>query len=159
MTKHLADALGLPRLDDLMKEQGVPQTPVEAAPAPAKRQDAPAPPSAILDDQGHGKKMDAVFDEAKDHADKLFDLGYNIDPARAPRMFEVAAGLLKVAIDAANSKRDAQLKAQKLMLDAQKLDLERKAMGEIGPTTIDAEAVVVADRNTLIAKYRDADKK
>lgn len=164
MTRSFAEALGIPHLDDLLKEQGieaqqaVPEgaTPRDQMPAPAPA--APLPATSLVDGSAeakdHSNKAELVYTEALDHAQKVFDLGYNIDPARAPRMFEVATGLLKLALDAADSKREAQLKAKKLMIEQQKLDLERQRMGEVTPgTTIETTATMVEDRNELIKRH------
>lgn len=163
MTRSFAEALGIPHLDDLLAEQGIEAT--QAVPeGSTHREQAPAPVTAVAqvtsmvdgsaEAKDHANKAELVYTEALDHAQKVFDLGYNIDPARAPRMFEVATGLLKLALDAADSKRDAQLKAKKLMLDQQKLDLERQRMGEVTPgTTIETTATMVEDRNELIKRH------
>jgi tRNA A37 N6-isopentenylltransferase MiaA len=56
-------------------------------------------------------------------------MGMNIDPARAPRILEVANQWMKTAADAKISKRDAQLKLMKLIIEQRKLALEERAAG------------------------------
>lgn len=164
MTKHLDNAFGLPHLDDLLKEEGV---------LPARAEEAPPVDTQaivaglhraqkavdMMDGTDHAKSMDEIFAETLDHARKVADLGYNIDPARAPRMFEVATGLFKVALDAKNSKRDAQLKAMQLMINQQKFELEKQQMtGEQAENTVETKGIVVEDRNELIKRLREQGK-
>lgn len=156
--------MGLPHLDDILKaEKVIPEdTHISALDAQLSRQQnelahlRQTADNIMLTGEDHAKKTDNLHDEALDNAQKVMELGFNMDPARAPRMFEVATGLYKLALDAVNSKRDAQLKAEKLMLDRQKLDMERRMAGEdvADANTIEAKAFVVEDRNELIKRMR-----
>lgn len=176
MTRHLESALGLPHLDDIMKEGGVtPTSPfddkeAEQIDAAQQQQDAQQLISnmeranasmALVEGKDHAQKMDTIYSETLDHAQKVMDLAYNIDPRGAPRYIEVATGLYKTALDAANSKRDAQLKAMQLMINQQKLDLEKRAMGEAAPggTLAGPATVMVEDRNDIIKRLREQAKK
>lgn len=155
MTRHLEQALGLPHLDDLLQADGVFSS--DDVPTPAAPQGTGSlsvPDDLLVSGRDHADKTNTIYDEAIDHARKVFDLGYNMDPARAPRAFEVAGTLMKVALDAINSKRDAQLRAKDLMLKQQKLDIERRLASGQETATIDAQAVVVEDRNELIKRLR-----
>lgn len=163
MTRHLDNAFGLPHLDDLMKEQGVlPESNTDVSDDDANMMIAGmerAQQALTTDDTDHGKKMDEIYSDTIDHARKLADLGYNMDPARSPRAFEVAANLYKTAMDAANSKRDAQLKAKQLQLSIMKFELERQQMtGDAAPGTVEAKGIVVEDRNELIKRLREQAK-
>jgi hypothetical protein len=176
MTRSFEDALGLPHLDDLLKEDGT----LERRPNPlydtpeAEFEETPATPQLsagavekmqmaqrqldIVEGKDHADKMDAIHRESLKHAQDIMDLGFNIDHARAARMFEVGAAMYKVAMDAANSKRDAQMKAMQLVLNQQKLELEKQAMGnvEAQPTgSMDAQAVMIEDRNEIIKRLRE----
>lgn len=160
MTRHLADAMGIPHLDDLLKEEGlIPQSsyidPHQEEMARRGNEIAAmerAADNLTLEGRDHGEKCDTVHDEAIDNARKIVDLGFNIDPARAPRAFEVAANFYKLALDAANSKRDAQFKAKELLLKQQKLDLDRRMAGEQSQETYEDKAAIVEDRNELIKR-------
>jgi hypothetical protein len=79
-------------------------------------------------------------------------------------IFEKANMLYKTALDAKATKMDAQIKLRKLMLDERKLALEemkiRHEMGKTqegapGDSSNDVEAMVVMDRNALVAKWRE----
>lgn len=164
MTIHLDNAFGLPHLDDLMKDEGlVPKQPSETGITEADADQIVAgltvaknnAVSTGLDSGDHAKSMDLLFDETLDYAQKVMDLGFNIDPARAPRMFEVATGLYKAAMDAKNSKYDAQLKAQQLMLNREKFSLEKNgAQGDPATDAIETRGVMVEDRNELLKRLR-----
>jgi hypothetical protein len=163
MTIHLDNAFGLPHLDDLMKDEGVlpvaetqvveTMTETQATQLVSGLQKAHAATSN-LDAVDHAKAMDTIHDETLDYAQKVMDLGFNIDPARAPRMFEVATGLYKTAIDAKNSKRDAQLKAAQLMINQQKLELDKLQMTGQASEAIETKGVMVEDRNELLKRIR-----
>jgi hypothetical protein len=165
MTIHLDNAFGLPHLDDLMKDEGVvPTQPSEAVVTDADANQIVAGLTAAqnnavavsgVDTADHGRSMDLLYDETLDYAQKVMDLGFNIDPARAPRMFEVATGLYKAAMDAKNSKMDAQLKAQQLMLNRAKFEHEKNgSQGESGGEAIETRGVMVEDRNELLKRLR-----
>lgn len=176
MTRSFEEALGLPHLDDMLKEEGVlekPPNPLYDDIEETDNDDEYTPPQMsntaiasmqmaqkqldLIEGKDHSEKMDVIHQEALKHAQDIMDLGFNIDHARAARMFEVGANMYKVAMDAANSKRDAQLKAMQLVLNQQKLELEKRQMGESGttPGTIDAQAVMVEDRNEIIRRLRE----
>lgn len=169
MTRGIETMLNLPHLDDLLKGEGMLQH-APAAPEDTQDLDAKLAQALALAEQAekklalvngtdHAESMDALYDEIRKHAQDLMDLGFNIDHARARGIFEVASSMFKNAIDAKNSKRDAELKAMRLALDEKKLELERlrvhheTGLGAAGGGII-AEAVVVEDRNELIKRLR-----
>jgi hypothetical protein len=146
--------MGLPDIEDVIAPKTVP------APAPRTETALAEDRSTellnkLMPGSDHGAAMDDMHDETIKHARDIADLAYNIDPSRARGMFEQAANFFKIAMDAKNAKRDAQLKAMKLMLDHKKFEFEKaQARGERADApTIDAQATVVADRNDLIAQY------
>lgn len=159
MTKHLDNAFGLPHLDDLMKDEGVLE-PTQVEPVVTETQASQivaglqkAHNKAMdLSGEDHAKAMDAIHDETLDYAQKVMDLGFNIDPARAPRMFEVATGLYKTAIDAKNSKMEAKLKAMQLMLNQQKFELEKQQITGQASDPIETKGIMTEDRNELIKR-------
>lgn len=103
----------------------------------------------------HAQAMDALHDETLKFGRELMELGFNVDTRSARGIFEVASGFFKHAIDAKNSKRDAQLKALKIALDQRKVELDEKsASGDVGKT-MEADVLVTVDRNELIRKARE----
>jgi len=158
MTKFLEDALGLPHLDEMMTndEENAEEITPETK-AIALRNDLPYS-AELVEGADHARKMDMLFDETIRHAQSIMDLGFNMDPARAPRMFEVAASVYKVALDAANAKREAQLKAIKLMQNQMKIDMARTTTPSApSDEVIDASAVIVENRNELLKRLKSDD--
>ena len=166
MSKSIQDALDLPALEDLLK-------------APRQTDDGEVTDQMVADaddneefgvaltdklnpgslaDAGakdHADKTDDIYEETLQHAKDLMDLGYNVDTRSAGRIFETAAGMFKIALDAKNSKRDAQLKALKLELENRKVDALIKGAGN---QTVEAtgEVVIIEDRNALIKQMRES---
>ncbi len=173
MTQGMETFLNLPALDDALREKGL--LPEENT---ADRSDdgtddpvlintvamaqAAEQRLVMVEGRDHAEAMDKLFKETLQHAHDIMDLGFNVDPARSARMFEVATAMYGRAIEAKNSKRDAQLKAMKLALDQRRLDLDEERLrhqrGEADP--IDApSSVIVEDRNELIRRMREQIKK
>ena len=166
MTKGLDDFLNIPHLEDVLKKDGVITKEIEtevledeaANEHTIANLEAAEKSLAMINGQDHSDAMDALYGETLKHAKDIMDLGFNIDHARAARMFEVAGSMYKVALDAKNSKRDAQLKAMELVLKQQRLELEKQiAKGNLNNETVEG-AVLVEDRNELIKRLREQAK-
>lgn len=110
----------------------------------------------------HEESMDGMYEETMGHAKDLMDLGYNVDTRSAGRIFETAATMYKLALDAKNSKRKAQLDLMKLHQEQQKIDLLIKNSqggdGNASNGSIDSGSVIVEDRNELLRQLRDQSK-
>jgi hypothetical protein len=106
--------------------------------------------------KGLGDASDAEFDalaqRATDAYDDLMDLGMNVEARYSGRIFEVAGGMLKNAIDAKAAKIDKKLKMIELQLKKQKLD---KDQGEDRGVDVTGSGVIVSDRNSLIEKLKN----
>ena len=68
-----------------------------------------------LNDLGDSE-LDALATKAEEAYDNLMDLGMNVEVRYSSRIFEVAGGMLKNAIDAKSAKVDKKLKAIDLQL-------------------------------------------
>lgn len=146
MTRKLQETLNLPDLEDILKEQSGPDPELEKF---AERLDAAERATAMVDGRDHAEGCDTIFKETLDHSRALMDLGYNIDVARAPRIFKAAAEMYKVALDAKNAKRDAELKRLKLAMDQKLVELKEQEV--TGKTqTLDDSTLIIDDRNELI---------
>lgn len=175
MSKSIQESLELPVLEDLLKssfqEGAVDEDEVtdeqvdqqEAIDLVAEMDQNLAAPTAGTDlaerraIADHEKSMDALHDETLQHAKDLMDLGYNVDTRSAGRIFENAANMFKIALDAKNSRRDAQLKLRKLMLDERKQDMAEKGAAA-GGSIIEGEATIIEDRNALIKMLKGNNK-
>jgi hypothetical protein len=168
MTKGISDTLGMKSLEEILAEteeevvEGEESEEEFDLPATVEKpQDTALMTIAEMKGSDHGKSMDEIHDEALDVAKKIVDMGMNIDPSRAPRILEVGGQYFKIALDAKNSKRDAQLKLVKLVQDQKKLELEeRKLNGELGKKgdVLEGEVVYEGDRNKLLKMIRESRK-
>lgn len=112
-----------------------------------------------VDGLGHtaDKELDDLALKAEKAYDDLMDLGMNVETRYSARIFEVAGGMLRNALDAKIAKLDKKLKIVDLQLKKQKLDND--ARGEDGNgQAIDVTGYVVTDRNSLIEKLKKMDK-
>jgi len=82
------------------------------------------------------------------------DLGMNVEARYSGRIFEVAGGMLKNAIDAKAAKIDKKLKMIELQLKKQKLDQDANG-GEDAGIPISGDGVIISDRNSLLEKLKN----
>jgi len=80
----------------------------------------------------------------------------NVEARYSGRIFEVAGGMLKNAIDAKAAKIDKKLKMIELQLKKQKLDYDANA-GDQG-VDVTGSGVIVSDRNSLLEKLKNMNK-
>jgi hypothetical protein len=106
--------------------------------------------------KGLGDAADAEFDalaqRATDAYDDLIDLGMNVEARYSSRIFEVAASMLKNAIDAKSAKIDKKLKIIELQLKKQKLDQDANSADD--SVTLQGDGVIITDRNSLLEKLK-----
>ena len=107
--------------------------------------------------KGLGDAADAEFDalaqRATDAYDDLMDLGMNVEARYSSRIFEVAGGMLKNAIDAKSAKIDKKLKMIELQLKKQKLDQDTISSTDDG-INLNGDGFIVTDRNSLLEKLK-----
>lgn len=98
-------------------------------------------------------EFDALAQRATDAFDDLMDLGMNVEARYSGRVFEVAGGMLKNAIDAKAAKIDKKLKMIELQIKKQKLDQDA---GEAEASIdVSGSGVIVSDRNSLIEQLKN----
>jgi hypothetical protein len=175
LTRGIEDFFGLPRLEETLRADGIHPFDNESK---EESEDEISENKELtemfnnaeknierFEGTDHEEAMDKVFDETLQHARDLMDLGFNVDIPRARGIFEVATAMYGQAISAKNSKRDAQLKKFKLMLDQRKLEMDEKKLKTAGAipateeSTQSTDSVIVEDRNTLIQMIREGLKK
>jgi hypothetical protein len=98
------------------------------------------------------KDLDALAKKAEDAYDDLMDLGMNVEVRYSGRIFEVAGGMLKNAIDAKSAKIDKKLKAVELKL--KKLKIDKDAGDEGDGSALSGQGYIITDRNELLKKLR-----
>lgn len=169
MTKKLEEMLNLPESQEIVKAEDVAEK--RAAKRSEKqiaREKMPAEnffrdigeidkiAAALPQVKGLGDVSDSEFDalaqRATDAYDDLMDLGMNVEPRYSSRVFEVAASMLKNAIDAKSAKIDKKLKMVELQLKKAKQDQDATGASD---TPIAGEGFLVTDRNSLLEKLKN----
>jgi hypothetical protein len=158
MTRKLEELLNLPESKTIIKETAV-QIPPPPVSTPLFRDIAEFDKisAALPQVKGLGDISDSEFDalaqRATDAYDDLMDLGMNVEARYSGRVFEVAASMLKNAIDAKSAKIDKKLKMIELQIKKQKLDND--AHPEETGVNIQGDGFIVTDRNSLIEKLKN----
>ncbi len=166
MTKKLEELLNLPEhketlktVEKEIKAQATAVAKVEEVEQTMREFDKISQALPPVDGLGHtaDKELDDLANKAEKAYDDLMDLGMNVETRYSARIFEVAGGMLRNALDAKIAKLDKKLKIVDLQLKKQKLDQD--ARGEDGNgQAIDVTGYVVTDRNSLIEKLKKMDK-
>ncbi len=159
MTKKLEELLNLPESKEVIKqEEKKKKKELAEKPQPLLRDisefdkiSAALPQVKGLGDISDGE-FDALAQRATDAYDDLMDLGMNVEARYSGRVFEVAASMLKNAIDAKAAKIDKKLKMIELQLKKEKLD---KESSDDQSVTIQGDGVIITDRNSLLEKLKN----
>jgi hypothetical protein len=100
------------------------------------------------------KELDELSSKATDAYENLMDLGMNTEIRYSGKIFEVAAAMLKNAIDAKSVKLDKKLKIIDLQLKKQKLEMEKNQAKPDESDPLDMTGYIVADRNSIMEKIK-----
>jgi hypothetical protein len=154
MTKKLEELLNLPESKKMVADNKKPEK--EQTPAMFRDlEEFDKISSALPQVKGLGDLSDSEFDalaqRATDAYDDLMDLGMNVEARYSGRIFEVAGGMLKNAIDAKAAKIDKKLKMIELQIKKQQLD---QRAGNDNGMTLHGEGVIISDRNSLLEKIK-----
>ena len=154
--KKLEELLNLPESKKIVKAEEKQAKKAEAQPFLRSMNEFDKIAAALPAVDGLGDASDLEFDalaqRATDAYDDLMDLGMNVEARYSGRIFEVAGGMLKNAIDAKAAKIDKKLKMIELQLKKQKLDQDA---GNDEGVDVTGTGVIVSDRNSLIEKLRN----
>jgi hypothetical protein len=101
----------------------------------------------------HDNEMDDIATKALQSFKDLNDLGQNISDLHAGKIYEVAASMLKTAMDAKDAKVNKKLKMIDLQL--KKLKLDRDTIAPTGSGDIDDGDGQEFDRNDLLKHIID----
>lgn len=157
MTKKLEEILNLPESKKIVKQEEKQKAKAEATPLLRDISEFDKISAALPQVTGLGDISDSEFDalaqRATDAYDDLMDLGMNVEARYSGRIFEVAGGMLKNAIDAKAAKIDKKLKMIELQLKKQKLDQD--AQGGDDGVTLQGDGVIITDRNSLLEKLKN----
>lgn len=97
----------------------------------------------------HDQEMDELAKMAIEAHQNLQDLGMNVEIRHAGEIFSSSSQMLKIAVDAKNSKVDKKLRLLKLQLDKMKIDIASNKE----TATVDGTAVKL-DRNELLKQLK-----
>ena len=163
MTKKLEELLNLPDSQEIIKaEQQKSNEVVKSSPQEDFRtiSELDKITAALPAVKGLGELADQELNDiamkATSAYDDLMDLGMNVEARYSGRVFEVAGGMLKTALDAKVAKLDKKLKMIDLQLKKEKMDKDGKATGE--GDIVNGTGYVVTDRNSLLEKLKGLDK-
>jgi len=158
MTKKLEDVFGFPPIEEATTELDtqnieVPaeiQEELDTAHATidmANRVDLALP--TVTDMNSAERELDKLAETAQEQSERLMDLGFNVDDRNAGKIFEVAAQLLKTAVDAKTAKLDKKLKMVELQLRKARLDADNSK--DPGGNILDAtEGSLTGNRNDIV---------
>jgi hypothetical protein len=160
MTKKLEELFNLPQEETV--EPVITATEVESPPAISleeKLEQFDKISAALPRVRGLGDisdaELDALANKAEQAYDDILNLGMQVEPRYSARMFEVAGNMLNAAITAKSAKIDKKLKMVELQLKKYSVD---KKNGDPEPGSIQAEGVLITDRNSLLEKLKNMNK-
>lgn len=96
--------------------------------------------------ESHDSEMDDIAQQAVDSYEQLMSLGMNMTDMAAGQVFNNAANMLKIALEAKDSKVNRKLKQIDLMLKKARLDQQEK---KNDPDVQEVQATMF-DRNELL---------
>ena len=99
--------------------------------------------------------MDAIAIEAMQSYQQLMSLGMNMTDMAAGQVFNNAANMLKIALEAKDSKVSRKLKQVDLMLKKARVDQTAKKLGDGDAEEINSNTF---DRNELLKMLGKSDK-
>lgn len=162
MTKKLEELLNLPESQEIIQEEKSKSNNVVKASTDEDFRDIAELDkitAALPAVKGLGELADKELNEialkATTAYDDLMDLGMNVEARYSGRVFEVAGGMLKTALDAKVAKLDKKLKMIDLQLKKEKQDKD-SPIEESG--IVNGQGAIVTDRNSLLARLKDMDK-
>lgn len=171
MTRKLEELLGLPRLDEAIKElerqkeqdpdpdPEIDEVPVVSYSTPAPTGDPPDQSLMALEATtitpaqmaSHDRDMDEIADRAMETFEELKGLGFGVEAKSAGPIFEPMVNVLKLAMDAKSSKIGQKMKYMRLQLERERLEHQKAQKPTEGFVEADTEAGVMLDRNAILA--------
>ena len=157
MTNSIDDALGLPRLSELLKKEDNQRLAEQIETLPETIENINKLEKAVStiesDLVDHDQDMDELAKIALDDYKKLMDLGFNTEARIAGSIFEPAVNILRLVMDSKNAKIDKKLRLMRLQLEKERL-MKNQAQEDFSKAE---EGIVVADRNAILAVLKNKD--
>lgn len=157
MTQKLEDLLNIDHDEQEHKEIVV----VDTKNAIDAVKDVDAAILELTDVATHGQEMDQLSNLALDNHEEMMEAGRNSDPKDAARLFEIAATMQKIALDALNNKAKARLKAAELLTKKKVVDRddEIKDADVLEGDYTSGKSVLTGDRNEVLKKLNTGEIK
>jgi len=158
MTKKLEEIFNLPDQDaEVQSPASTPATPI--IDLQEKLEEFDKISAALPRVKGLGDISDAELDalaaKAEQAYDDIMDLGMQVEARYSARMFEVAANMMNAAITAKTNKIDKKLKMIELQIKKHAVDQKHD---KAESNTVQAEGVLITDRNSLLEKLKNMNK-
>ena len=157
--KNLEDTFGLDSMHSVDEDLAQDEVETEEVPSPAQVSKALNQAKELekqfkhLDGYDlHDREMDELAKMAIEAHQNLQDLGMNVEIRHAGEIFSSSSQMLKIAVDARNSKVDKKLKLLKLQMDKLKMDRSFKETD-----SVDGVAIKL-DRNELLKQLKNMGK-
>jgi RNase P/RNase MRP subunit p29 len=157
--KNLEDAFGLESMhsvdEDLVQEQPASEetpSPEQVSKALSQAKDLEKQFKSLDGYDLHDREMDELAKMAIEAHQNLQDLGMNVEIRHAGEIFSSSSQMLKIAVDARNSKVDKKLKLLKLQMDKLKMDRSFKEGEAVEGTAFKL------DRNELLKQLKNMGK-
>lgn len=164
MTKKLEEEFGLPPIEDVLPDAQE-EANDEAFSAVATIDEVHEAitisekiDNALAEVRGmevHDSEMDAIAVEAMQSYQQLMSLGMNMTDMAAGQVFNNAANMLKIALEAKDSKVNRKLKQIDLMLKKARVDQTAKKLSDSDAEEISSSTF---DRNELLKMLGKSDK-
>lgn len=159
MTRSLEESLGLPPMEEF-EEIVEETTETEEIIEEANIIVSSLKPSEKIDHaleivsgiSQHDREMDDIAMKAIKSYEDLVLLGLNVTDGQSARIFEVAGGMLKTALDAKDAKVNRKLKTIELQMKKAKLDFDMTGKG--GKTDGATQENADFDRNELMEHFK-----
>ena len=147
MTRKLEEEFNLPHLDEIdSDESSGPVTVQEIQDAITISEKINNALAEVRGMEAHDSEMDDIAKQAVESYEQLMSLGMNMTDMAAGPVFNNAANMLKIALEAKDSKTTRKLKQIDLMLKKANLDIRSKKEGA-DPEEVNA---TILDRNELL---------
>lgn len=159
MTRRLEEEFNLPPMVDLNNEPADKETAIATVQSVEDALSISEKINSALAEvrgmEAHDGEMDDIAKEAIDSYQQLMTLGMNMTDMAAGPVFANAANMLKIALEAKDSKVTRKLKQIDLMLKKARLDQQTEKS-----STNEAEEIsaTVFDRNELLKLINQKDK-
>lgn len=158
MTKKLEEVFGFPPIEEVNTELDTQETQIpeeiqeelnvaHATIDMANRVDIALP--TVTDMATAERELDKLANTAQEQSERLMDLGFNVDDRNAGKIFEVAAQLLKTAVDAKTAKLDKKLKMVELQMRKAKMDSD-KSKDDTGNVLDASDSGITGNRNDIV---------